>query len=71
MDFGKTFDMLHCKTLLEKQTSIGLNVSAATWVKKTPNTLLKNNPPKLNHTKPNPNKKNTPSPHPKPNQKNN
>lgn len=71
MDFGKTFDMLHWKTLLEKWTSIGLNVSAATWVKKTPNTFLKEKkkkqPKKLNHTKPNPNKKTTPSPHPKPN----
>lgn len=68
MDSGKTFNMLHCKTLHEKRTSIGLNVSAATLVKETPNILLKKKT-----QKPKPNKKATLNPHPNPNktQKNN
>lgn len=53
MDSGKTFDMLHCETLHEKRTSIGLNVSAAMSVKKTPNTLLKKTPQKPNKTQTN------------------
>lgn len=68
MDFGKTFDMLHWKTLLEKWTSIGLNVSAATWVKKTPNTFLKEKKKPTQKTKPHQTKskqKNHPQPPPK------
>lgn len=64
MDSGKTFDMLHCKTLHEKRASIGLNLSAAMSVKKTPNTLLKKT--QKTPTKPK-QKKPTLNPHPKPN----
>lgn len=69
MDSGKTFNMLLCKTLHEKRTVIGLNVSAAMMVRKTPNTLLKKKNPNHTENQNKPKQKTHSQPPPKTNQK--